>query len=77
MQVFTSEVLPALDKVIKDAERYRYVSDLAWYVERAAQVYNLCNVNARWHDQRGSPDRDDVEEAIDAEMIEVDEDDQS
>lgn len=27
MQVFTSEVLPALDKAIKDAERYRWLRD--------------------------------------------------
>lgn len=58
----------------KDAGRYRYVSDLAWYVVRGAQVYNLCNVNARWHEDRGSPDRDDVEEAIDKEMNEVETD---
>lgn len=63
------------EALCKDAERYRYVSDLAWYVERAAQVYNLCNVNARWHEDRGSPDGDDVEEAIDKEMTEGSDDD--
>lgn len=51
--------------LVADAERYRFVSDLAWYVEAGARTYNLCNINARWSDQRGSPDRDDVEEAID------------
>jgi len=49
-----------------DAERYRFVSKLAWYVDRGAQVYDLCNVNSNWHSERGSPDSDDVEEAIDA-----------
>lgn len=50
-----------------DAERYRFVSELAWYVDAAARTYNLCNINARWSDQRGNPDRDDVEERIDRE----------
>lgn len=59
-----------MDRDMKDAERYRYVSDLAWYVERGAQVYDLCNVNARWSSDRGSPDRDDIEEAVDAAMAE-------
>lgn len=51
----------------QDAERYRFVSELAWYVEAAARTYNLCNINARWSDQRGNPDRDDVEQRIDRE----------
>ncbi|MFO3720563.1 hypothetical protein [Pseudomonas sp. HLMP] len=52
----------------KDAERYRFVSKLAWYVDAAAHVYNVCNVNAQWSDQRGHPDTDDIECAIDATM---------
>lgn len=52
----------------KDAERYRFVSKLAWYVDRAAQVYDLCNVNSNWQTERGSPDEDEVEEAVDAAM---------
>ena len=48
-----------------DAERYRFVSQLHWYVQAAATVYNVCNVNAQWSDQRGSPDTDDIESAID------------
>jgi|GEM_PF-5918824 len=55
----------------KDAERYRFVSKLAWYVDRAAQVYGLCNVNSNWRTERGSPDEDEVEEAIDATMAKV------
>ncbi len=68
MQVFASEVMPALDAAIKDAERYRFVSKLAWYVERGAQVYDLCNVNSPWRIERGSPDEDDVQDAIDIAM---------
>lgn len=52
----------------KDAERYRFVSKLAWYVDAASHVYNVCNVNAQWSDQRGHPDTDDIESAIDATM---------
>lgn len=52
----------------KDAGRYRFISKLAWYVDAAAHVYNVCNVNAQWSDQRGHPDTDDIESAIDATM---------
>lgn len=53
------------DSMRRDVSRYRFVSQLAWYVSAAAQVYNVCNVNAQWSDQRGSPDTDDIESAID------------
>lgn len=59
------------DAMRKDALRYRFVSQLAWYVSAAAQIYNVCNVNAQWSDQRGHPDTDDIEAAIDTTMAEI------
>lgn len=63
-----SELVGLADELRRNAERYRFVSRLAWYVERAAQVYDLCNVNSNWRTERGSPDEDEVEAALDAAM---------
>ncbi|WP_039012557.1 hypothetical protein [Pseudomonas brassicacearum] len=50
----------------KDAERYRFVSQLAWYVDQAAWVYNIGKARSPWADDRAAVDADDVEAAIDA-----------
>jgi hypothetical protein len=52
----------------KDAERYRFVSQLAWYVDRAAYVYDLKKRSPGWSSDQPDVDADDVEEAIDATM---------
>lgn len=48
-----------------DAKRYRFVRDLAWYVDRGASVYNINNADSIWRSERGSVDADEVEAAID------------
>jgi hypothetical protein len=52
----------------KDAELYRFVSQLAWYVDRAAYIYNVGNQRAAWSDDRRSVDADEIEDAIVAAM---------
>lgn len=52
----------------RDAERYRFVRELAWYVDQAAYVYEVGNSRSLWSSERESVDADDVEEAIDAAM---------
>ncbi|WP_095067898.1 ead/Ea22-like family protein [Pseudomonas sp. Irchel 3A18] len=52
----------------KDAERYRFVSQLAWYVDRAAYIYDIGNAKSPWAGERAPVDADDVEYAIDAAM---------
>lgn len=53
----------------KDAERYRFVRELAWYVDQAALVYELGNSRSPWAGERLPVDADEVEEAIDAAMV--------
>lgn len=57
-----------IEALRKDADRYRFVSQLAWYVDRASYVYNIGNAQSPWSDQCASIDADDVEEAIDDAM---------
>lgn len=52
------------DGLRKDAELYRFVSQLAWYVDRAAYIYNVGNQRAAWSDDRQSVDADEIEAAI-------------
>ena len=52
----------------KDAERYRFVSQLAWYVDQAAYIYDIGNAKSPWAGERAPVDADDVESAIDAAM---------
>jgi hypothetical protein len=51
-----------------DAERYRFVSQLAWYVSKAAFVYDIGNNRSNWATERLSVDADEVEAAIDETM---------
>lgn len=58
-------------KLKRDAELYRFVRELAWYVDRASYIYQLGNhaqSKTPWSDLRVSVDADDVEVAIDAAM---------
>lgn len=58
-------------ELAKDAGRYRFVRELAWYVDRASYIYQLGNhapSNTPWSDLRVSVDADDVEAAIDSAM---------
>lgn len=52
----------------KDAERYRFVRELAWYVDQAAYVYEIGNSRSPWTSERAPVDADDIEMAIDAAM---------
>ncbi|WP_341519851.1 ead/Ea22-like family protein [Pseudomonas sp. G.S.17] len=70
MQVFEAEILPAIEAAVKDAERYRFVSQLAWYVDQAAYIYDVGNQKAVWSDQREAVDADQIEDAIDEVMRE-------
>lgn len=56
---------PATQGDLLDAQRYRFVRDLAWYVDRGASVYNINNADSIWRSERGSVDADEVEAAID------------
>jgi hypothetical protein len=56
----------------KDAERYRFVSQLAWYIDKAAYVYDIGKATSAWADDREAVDSDDVEAAIDTAMGEGD-----
>jgi hypothetical protein len=56
---------PATEGALLDAERYRFVRGLAWYVDRGASVYNINNADSIWRSERGSVDADEVEAAID------------
>lgn len=52
----------------KDAERYRFVRELAWYVDQAAYIYDIGNTRSPWPGERAPVDADDVEAAIDEAM---------
>lgn len=52
----------------KDAKRYRFVRELAWYVDQAAYVYEIGNSRSPWTSERAPVDADDIEMAIDAAM---------
>ncbi|WP_236233668.1 hypothetical protein [Pseudomonas tohonis] len=54
----------------KDAERYRWVRERAWYVDRAAYVYEIDHVKVSGFKESAAYDADDVEAAIDAAMKE-------
>ncbi|MFD2073842.1 hypothetical protein ACFSKY_22565, partial [Azotobacter chroococcum] len=51
-----------------DARRYRFVRELAWYVDQAAYVYDIGNSRSPWPSERAPVDADDAEAAIDAAM---------
>lgn len=57
-----------IEALRKDAERYRFISQLAWYVDKAAHIYDIGNAKSPWASEREPVDADDVEAAIDAVM---------
>jgi len=57
-----------LSRMARDAERWRFVSQLAWFVDQAAWVYDIGNARSPWAGERSAVDADDVESAIDAAM---------
>lgn len=52
----------------QDAERYRFVRELAWYVDQAAYIYDIGNTRSPWPGERAPVDADDAEAAVDAAM---------
>lgn len=59
-----------LEACRKDAERYRWIRERAWYVDRAAYVYEIDHVRVAGFKEAVAYDADDVEAAIDAAMHE-------
>ncbi|WP_311061463.1 hypothetical protein [Pseudomonas aeruginosa] len=57
-----------LAELKRDAARYRWVKQRAWYVDRAAEVYELDRVRGSAFREPIPVDDDDVESAIDAAM---------
>ncbi|EPZ0439145.1 TPA: hypothetical protein NIC13_005461 [Pseudomonas aeruginosa] len=57
-----------LAELQRDAARYRWVKQRAWYVDRAAEVYELDRVRGSAFREAVPVDDDDVESAIDAAM---------
>jgi hypothetical protein len=57
-----------LEAMRKEAELYRFVSRLAWYVDKASFVYDIGNNRSNWATERQSVDADEVEAAITATM---------
>ncbi len=55
----------------REASLYRFVRGLAWYVDRAASVYELGNSQSPWSSERQAVDADEVEAAIAAAMEEL------
>ena len=55
----------------REASLYRFVRGLAWYVDRAASIYELGNSQSPWSSERQSVDADEVEAAIAAAMEEL------
>lgn len=49
----------------RDAGRYRFVRELAWYVDQASYIYDIGNTRSPWPGERAPVDADDVEAAID------------
>lgn len=68
LQAERDQLRAEVEALRKDAERYRFVRELAWYVDQAAYVYEVGNSRSLWSSERESVDADDVEEAIDAAM---------
>ena len=59
-----------LEACRKDAMRYRWIRERAWYVDRAAYVYEIDHVRVAGFKEAVAYDADDVEAAIDAAMQE-------
>lgn len=57
-----------IEALRRDAERYRHIRELAWYVDAAARVYDIGNQSSPWLTERYSVDADEIESAIDAAM---------
>lgn len=57
-----------LAELRRDAERYRWVKQRAWYVDRAACVYEIDHIKVAGFTEAVPVDDDDVEAAIDKAM---------
>lgn len=66
----TGEFIDFILELKRDAERYRWVKQRAWYVDRAAEVYEIDHVRVAGFKEAVPVDDDDVQAAIDAAMSE-------
>lgn len=64
----TNTALGERDGLRRDAKLYRFISQLAWYVDQAAFVYNIGNAKSPWAGERAPVDAEDVEAAVIAAM---------
>lgn len=62
------DLIKHLESLSKDSKLYRFVSQLAWYVDQAAFAYNIGNAKSPWAGERAPVDADDVEAAVIAAM---------
>ncbi len=68
----TTEELSELDALRRDAARYRWLRERAWYVEAAARhVMGWERPRRHWSDDPPGPDWDEVEDALDVLMCEA------
>lgn len=66
----TGEFIDLILELKRDAERYRWVKQRAWYVDRAAEVYEIDHIKVAGFKEAVPVDDDDVEAAIDRAMAE-------
>lgn len=55
-----------LEALRRDANRYRGLCELGWYIDSAAQALGLIPPRRAWADRPPKPDWDEVEAALDA-----------
>lgn len=68
----TSQELSELEALRRDAARYRWLRERAWYVEAAAlHVMGWERPRRHWSDDPPAPDWDEVEEALDELMCDA------
>ncbi len=66
----TGEFIDVIFDLKRDADRYRWVKQRAWYVDRAAEVYEIDHIKVAGLKEDAPVDDDDVEAAIDKAMAE-------
>lgn len=70
----TTDTTPAspdaveLEALRRDAERYRWLRERAWYVDSAANAMGMIEPRRSWMEPPPHPDWDEVEERLDALM---------
>lgn len=64
------EFIELIHELKRDAERYRWLKQRAWYVDRAAEVYEIDHVRVAGFKEAVPVDDDDVQAAIDVAMSE-------